>query len=79
VRADIVLCLGEHSRPVYEALLAEALQEGRGRGRVSLSLGECLRLEVESGDISGLRALVNSYLYLAHAAHSSLLESSKAY
>jgi len=65
---------------VKEALEAEASQPAapsKGFVRVSLE-GGCLIVMVESESLSGLRALLNSYIYLTHAALSGLWEASRA-
>lgn len=72
-RAVYRLCLGPDSRVVAEALKAELAQPAPQKGRVRVRVEDvCLVVEVESSSLSGLRALSNSFLYLAHAAYSSL-------
>ncbi len=34
-------------------------------------------ISIRSGELSGLRAITSSFLYLAHAAYSSLTSSEK--
>ena len=76
MKVNIMLCLGEYSLMVYRALLAEEKQPAPEKGRVKLSLsGGCLGILVESDSLSGLRALTNSFLLLAHAAYSVLREA----
>ena len=76
MRASIVLCLGGYSERVYRALLAEERQPAPEKGRVKLGLSDgCLEISIESNSISGLRALANSFLLLAHAAYSALREA----
>ncbi len=75
-RARARLCMGEYARHVYRALLAELRQPAPRKGSVSISMEDgCLVISIESGSLNGLRALLNSFLYLAHAAYSSLVES----
>lgn len=70
---SIDLCLEDLSRHVFEALLAELDQPSPEKGRVDLSLERgCLRIKIESGSLSGLRALTNSFLLLSYAAYGSL-------
>ncbi|MEB3851743.1 MAG: hypothetical protein LRS49_04080 [Desulfurococcales archaeon] len=59
---------------VAESLEAEAMQPAApSKGSVEVSReGECIMIVVGSESLSGLRALVNSYLYLLHAAWSAL-------
>ena len=74
-KASVRVCLDpEASRAVLESLQAEVRQPAQpAKGRVSVSLeGGCMVLEIASDSPSGLRALVNSYLYLVHAAFSAL-------
>ncbi len=74
--AEVRLCLGEYARPVYEALLAETRQRAPQKGVVSVALdGDCVVISIRSGELSGLRAITSSFLYLAHAAYSSLASS----
>ena len=71
--ARVELFLGEAAKGVYEGLMAEAAQAGPAKGKVTISLrGDCVLLSVESDSYSGLRALLNSYLLLAHAAYSAI-------
>jgi len=76
LRANIKLCLGEDTRAIEEALQAEVNQPAPERGRVKVARdGECLILRIEARDLSSLRALTSSYLYLIHAAYSALARS----
>lgn len=69
------LCLGEYTRPVYESLLAEASQPAPPKARVSVGFEEdCVSLLVEAESLSRLRAVLNSYAYLAYAMYSALAE-----
>ncbi|MEB3789791.1 MAG: hypothetical protein GSR72_07880 [Desulfurococcales archaeon] len=74
MRALLEFCLGKSSEAVYEALLAEVNQPspGKGEARVSTSSDECIRIEIIAKDLSGLRALVNSYHLLVYASYSSI-------
>ena len=64
---------------IEQALAAELRQPAPEKGRVAVEArGGCLRLVVESGSLSGLRALVNSFLLLVHAAYSSILAAGSA-
>ena len=74
MRALLEFCLGKASKTVYEALLAEANQPSpsKGEARVSMSNDECIRIEIIAKDLSGLRALVNSYHLLVYASYSSI-------
>lgn len=73
MRARVALCLGQAARSVYESLSVEAAQAGPAKGRVTVYLNDdCVELLVESTSYSGLRALLNSYLLLAHAAYSAV-------
>jgi tRNA threonylcarbamoyladenosine modification (KEOPS) complex Pcc1 subunit len=65
---------------VKEALEAEVRQPAApSKGRVGISLERgCLIVDIESDSLSGLRALLNSYTYLIHAALSSLWAASHA-
>ncbi len=77
-RAVARLCLGEHARPVYSSLRAEVLQGGPRKGEVSVGIvNGCVEIRVSSNELSGLRALLNSYLLLLHAAYSALDSVSK--
>ncbi|MEB2836722.1 MAG: KEOPS complex subunit Pcc1 [Desulfurococcales archaeon] len=74
-KASIRICLDpDISRAVLESLQAEVRQPAQpAKGRVGASMeGRCVVLEIASDSLSGLRALVNSYLYLVHAAFSVL-------
>ena len=76
MRAEILLCLGYYSHRLYRALLAEEKQPAPEKGRVTLAVEDnCLKILIESSSLSGLRALFNSFLLLAHAAYSALREA----
>ncbi len=71
--SKVKLCLGEYSEAVGSALQVEAKQKGPSRGRVKVELREeCVDITLESDSPTGLIALLNSYLLLAHAAYSAL-------
>ena len=71
-RGRIEIC-GEGLEPIYKALEAESRQPAPGKGRATVRLpGNCIVVEIEASDLSGLRAIVNSYLLLAAAARSAL-------
>ena len=73
IRAEYRFCLGIYTEPLYKAILAEEKQPAPEKGQVSLRLEEgCLVLDVKARDLSGLRALSNSFLLLIHAAYSSM-------
>ncbi len=75
-RASVRLCLGEYTGPVYKALLAETRQRAPQKGQVEVIVdGDCLIIEVKSEELSGLRAITSSFLYLAHAAYSGLVKA----
>ena len=79
MRARVKLCLGEAARSVYGSLAAEVAQGGPAKGDVEVLIeGKCVIVAVSAESISGLRALVNSYLLLAHAAYSAVVESKPA-
>jgi tRNA threonylcarbamoyladenosine modification (KEOPS) complex Pcc1 subunit len=75
-RALVEVCLADvaTAKAVEEALRAEVEQPAAPRkGRVSMARrGSCVMLRVEAASLSGLRAILNSYLYLVHAAYSAL-------
>lgn len=76
LRGEYRLCLGSDSIHVYRSLEAEAKTRGPGKGRVEVGFEEgCIVIIVESNSISGLRALTNSYLLLAHSAYSAIRHS----
>lgn len=78
-RLTIELCLDSRNEAeaLYTSLKAEEMQPSPDRGRVKVTLdGFCVRLEIEPRDLNSLRALMNSFLYLSHAAYSALKESS---
>ena len=71
--AEVKLCLGPYSKPLYESLLAEASQPAPRKASVSVDIvGDCVRVRFEADDVNKLRVVLNSYLYLAHAAYSAL-------
>ncbi|MGC9072215.1 MAG: KEOPS complex subunit Pcc1 [Acidilobus sp.] len=74
-KAMVKLCLGPSTSPLLSALKAEVSQPAQpSKGSVSLSVeGDCLVLSIRAKDVGDLRALLNSYMYLAHAAYSSLV------
>ena len=77
VRAEVRLCLGQATGPVYEALKVEESQPSPDRGRVGVELsGDCIVLKIEPRDVGSLRALLNSFLYLAHAAADAVEKTS---
>lgn len=77
--AEVTLCLGPYSRAVYESLLAEVGQPAPRKAFVSVVLeGGCVRLSVRAGGVNQLRAVLNSYLYLVHAAYSTLKSSPRS-
>jgi tRNA threonylcarbamoyladenosine modification (KEOPS) complex Pcc1 subunit len=58
---------------VFEALRVELAQPQPEKGKVFLTKeNNCLKLLIKSNNISGLRALTNSFLYLIYAASSTL-------
>lgn len=72
VEAEVKLCLGHYSKPVYESLLAE-VQQGPRKAVINVSLEEgCVKLHVEAKRVNQVRAILNSYLQLIHAAYSTL-------
>ncbi len=77
-RAEVVLCLGSSRTHILKALRESLEAEVKHpaapqKGRVSVDVVDyCLRVTVESPTLSGLRALLNSYLYLLHAAYAAL-------
>ncbi len=78
-KLTIELCLDSQSeaKALYTSLKAEEMQPSPDRGQVKVSLdGGCVRLEIEPRDLNSLRALMNSFLYLSHAAYSVLKEAS---
>ncbi|MCE4624469.1 MAG: hypothetical protein F7C35_01210 [Desulfurococcales archaeon] len=78
MKASIKLCLGPFTASVYEALKAEENQPAPEKGEVSIALSQdCLLIRIASNTISGLRALANSFLLLAHASYCSLVEASR--
>lgn len=76
--ANLKLCLERYTLPVLEAVRTELLQPGPLKGNVYLQVKDgCLELRVESNTVSGLMALVNSYLLLIHASYSALVKSAR--
>ena len=77
LRAVIEICPGGAvARPLYEALKVEESQPSPDRGRVTVTLeGDCVVLRIEPRDVGSLRALANSFLYLAHAAADAVEKS----
>lgn len=60
-------------RTLVASLKTEISQPQPGKGKVIMNdEGGCLVLKIVSNNISGLRALTNSFLYLLHAAFSTL-------
>jgi len=58
---------------LMDSLTVEVSQPQPQKGSVNVKVeNECLVVEISSDNISGLRALTNSFLYLIHAALSSL-------
>ncbi len=77
MKALFKICLEEYTEPIYEALKAEEGQSAPEKGTVKITRdGDCISIIIESADLSGLRALSNSYLLLLHAAYSSLVGAS---
>ncbi len=73
MQAEIKLCLGPYTNPIYHAIKAETTQASPAKGEADVKIEEnCLKLVIKSKDLSGLRALTNSYLLLIYAAYSSL-------
>ena len=73
VRGEYRLCLGDNTRPIYKALLAEIKAPSPEKGKVLVSIEQgCLVLEISSKSLSGFRALTNSFLLLVHAAYSAI-------
>ncbi len=67
-------CLGEFSKHIYEALIAEIDTPSPEKGKVSLALRDnCIHLMISSETISGFRALSNSFILLIHAAYSAIV------
>jgi tRNA threonylcarbamoyladenosine modification (KEOPS) complex Pcc1 subunit len=78
--AKVTLCLGESTLHVLRALEAEAsqpVQPAKGHVKVVAEEG-CVSVYLTAQDVNGLRAILNSYLYLVHAAYSSLRKLEKA-
>ncbi len=76
MKAEYRLCLGSCTIHVYRGLQAEERQPAPQKGRVTLRFeDECLIVTIEASDLTGLRALSNSFLLLVHAAYRTLLEA----
>ncbi len=73
-RATVRVCAGDYASPLASALRAEASQPRQpSKGSVEVTIeGGCLVLSISANDLGDLRALLNSYMYLLHAAYSSL-------
>ena len=77
-KAEVVLCLEDSRIRILEAIRESLEAEVKHpaapkKGRVSIDVVDhCIRVTVESATLSGLRALLNSYLYLLHAAYAAL-------
>lgn len=81
IKLTVNLCLdsGGEAAALYTSLKAEEMQPSPDRGRVRVSMeGSCVRLEIEPRDLNSLRALMNSFLYLSHAAYSTIREAGEA-
>lgn len=79
-KLTVTICLKDEREAgaLYTALKAEELQPSPDRGRVTVSRANgCVRLTIEPRDLSSMRALMNSFLYLTHAAYSVLAEAGK--
>ncbi len=71
--AEVTLCIGFYSKAIYESLLAEVRQPAPRKADVSVQLENgCVKLNIRAGDVNQLRVVLNSYLYLVHAAYSTL-------
>lgn len=78
-RAKIRLCLGDYSRALYESLLAEASQPAPAKAIVNVYMDDgCVVVDVKSENVSKLRAVLNSYMYLIYAALSTLASTSRS-
>ncbi|GAB6147684.1 KEOPS complex subunit Pcc1 [Stetteria hydrogenophila] len=80
MRLVVELCPGNpgEARAIYASLKAEEAQPSPKRGRVSVALDEgrgCVVIELEPRDLGSMRALMNSFLYLAHAAYNAVREA----
>lgn len=72
-KALIEICPHSGAKAIYTTMKAEEMQPAPGRGRVRVRMENgCIEVEVESRDLTGLRAVLNSYLHLAYAAYSSI-------
>ncbi|MCS7106863.1 MAG: KEOPS complex subunit Pcc1 [Acidilobaceae archaeon] len=71
--AIITLCLEKYASPLYESLLAELSQPSPKKAQLEVYLRDnCIELRLNAKDVSSLRAVTNSYLYLVYAMYSSL-------
>ncbi|MDM7275733.1 MAG: KEOPS complex subunit Pcc1 [Thermoprotei archaeon] len=71
--AELKLCLGEYSKHLYESLQAEARQQAPKKAQVEVSLEDsCVIITVKAATLSGLKAVINSHLYIVHAMYSTL-------
>ena len=78
IRGVLKLCLGEASKSIYEALLAEITAPAPEKGIVELSLeASCLIIKIKSNKISGFRALLNSFILLIYASYTSILNAER--
>ena len=76
MKATIKLCLGIDVEAIVEALQAEIGQPAPAKGSIEIARdGGCITLYIDSRELSGLRALASSYLYLIHAAYSAITAS----
>ena len=72
-RGEVRICGLRDPGPLYRALEAEARQPAPGKGKARIRVeGGCLAITIEAVDLSGLRAIMNSYLLLLAAAYSAL-------
>lgn len=79
MNAEYKLCLGEDSIHVYNSLKAEEKSRGPEKGSVKIMLDDdCVVIVVESRTLSGLRALSNSFLLLAHSAYSAIRSAGRS-
>ncbi len=72
--ATVKVCLGDYVDPLARALMAEATQPRQpSKGVVKVEVHDgCVLISMQAGDLGDLRALLSSYMYLIHAAYSSL-------
>ncbi len=72
-RASITLCLNGYSGAMASTLRVESMQRGPSKGNVRVDVdGGCVRVDIEAWSTTGLIALINSYMLLAHASYSAL-------